>query len=90
MRRPVTWRDNGTVPGWGEGQGCGRDHMVSERRSGLMRGALYVVRPDGYAALADPDGDPGRLGRYLMSRGLPVALRCDEATRFEPCAGSDL
>ena len=53
-------------------------------RSGLMRGALYVVRPDGYVALADPSGDPGRLGRYFMSRGLPAALRRDEATRFEP------
>ena len=54
------------------------------RRSGLMRGALYLVRPDGYVALADPDGDPERLGRYFMSRGLPAALRRDEATRFEP------
>ena len=54
------------------------------RRCGLMRGALYVVRPDGYVALADPNGDPDRLGRYFMSRGLPVALRRDEATRFEP------
>ena len=53
-------------------------------RSGLMRGALYVVRPDGYVALADPSGDPGRLGRYFVSRGLPAALRRDEATRFEP------
>ena len=48
------------------------------------RGQIPVVRPDGYIALADPNGDPGRLGRYFMSRGLPVALRRDEATRFEP------
>jgi hypothetical protein len=54
------------------------------RRSGLMRGALYLVRPDGYVALADPDGDPGRLGRYFLSRGLPVTPRRDEATRIDP------
>ena len=40
------------------------------RRSGLMRGALYLVRPDGYVALADPTGEPGRLGRYFTERGL--------------------
>jgi hypothetical protein len=40
-----------------------------------MRGAVYLVRPDGYIALADPDGDPERLGRYCMSRGLPVTPR---------------
>ena len=28
------------------------------------------IRPDGYVALADPDGDPERLGRYFTSRGL--------------------
>jgi hypothetical protein len=40
------------------------------RRSGLLRGALYLIRPDGYVALADPDGDPDRLVRYFTSRGL--------------------
>ena len=44
-------------------------------RSGLTRGALYLVRPDGYVALADSDGDPGRLGRYFTSRGLPAHAR---------------
>jgi 2-polyprenyl-6-methoxyphenol hydroxylase-like FAD-dependent oxidoreductase len=53
------------------------------RRSGLMRGALYLVRPDGYVALADPDGDPERLGRYFLSRGLSATLRRDEATRVD-------
>jgi 2-polyprenyl-6-methoxyphenol hydroxylase-like FAD-dependent oxidoreductase len=41
-------------------------------RAGLVRGALYLVRPDGYIALADPDGDPERLGRYFTSRGFPA------------------
>ena len=50
------------------------------RRCGLMRGALYLVRPDGYVALADPDGDPERLGRYFTGRGLPTTPRRHEAT----------
>ncbi len=33
-------------------------------RSGLRRGALYLVRPDGYVALADPRADPARLRAY--------------------------
>jgi 2-polyprenyl-6-methoxyphenol hydroxylase-like FAD-dependent oxidoreductase len=44
------------------------------RRSGLMRGALYLIRPDGYVALVDPEADPARLGRYFMARGL--SARC--------------
>jgi hypothetical protein len=54
------------------------------RRSGFLRGALYLVRPDGYVALADPDGDPERLGRYFLNRGLSVTPRRDEATRVDP------
>jgi hypothetical protein len=27
-------------------------------RAGLVRGELYLVRPDGYTALTDPKGDP--------------------------------
>jgi len=42
-------------------------------RAGLVRRALYLVRPDGYVALADPHGDPERLGCYFMSRGLLAA-----------------
>jgi 2-polyprenyl-6-methoxyphenol hydroxylase-like FAD-dependent oxidoreductase len=34
------------------------------RRAGLVRSALYLVRPDGYVALADPHADPERLRRY--------------------------
>jgi len=37
-------------------------------RAGLVRGALYLVRPDGYVALADTAGDPERLVRYFMRR----------------------
>jgi 2-polyprenyl-6-methoxyphenol hydroxylase-like FAD-dependent oxidoreductase len=38
------------------------------RRAGL-RAALYLVRPDGYVALADPHADPERLRHYFEERG---------------------
>jgi hypothetical protein len=38
------------------------------RRVGLQRGALYLVRPDGYVALADPRADTARLRRYFDKR----------------------
>ena len=57
--------------------------MPRMRRAGFVRGAIYLVRPDGYVALADPDGDPGPLGRYFTRRGFPAARR-DEATRIDP------
>jgi 2-polyprenyl-6-methoxyphenol hydroxylase-like FAD-dependent oxidoreductase len=37
------------------------------RRAGLRRSALYLLRPDGYVALADPRADTGRLRDYLSS-----------------------
>jgi 2-polyprenyl-6-methoxyphenol hydroxylase-like FAD-dependent oxidoreductase len=37
-------------------------------RPGLQRGALYLVRPDGYVALADATGSPEKLQRYHSSR----------------------
>lgn len=55
---------------------CGRRGLVVHRfpwqtgtsQTGLKRGAVYLVRPDGYVGLADPEGWPGRLERYLDSR----------------------
>src|SRR5206468_2031360 len=38
------------------------------RRTGLRRNALYLVRPDGYVALADPDARASTLARYLAER----------------------
>jgi 2-polyprenyl-6-methoxyphenol hydroxylase-like FAD-dependent oxidoreductase len=35
------------------------------RRAGLLSAALYLVRPDGYVALADPRADPERLRHYF-------------------------
>ncbi len=43
------------------------------RQAGFLPGALYLVRPDGYVALADPDGDPASLSSYFVSRGLRAA-----------------
>ena len=37
------------------------------KKAGLGRGALYLIRPDGYVALADPGGDPVRLRAYWRS-----------------------
>ena len=39
------------------------------RSAGLARAALYLVRPDGYVALADPHADPVRLREYFNERG---------------------
>ena len=38
------------------------------RRTGLRRAALYLVRPDGYVALAAPEADPERLRAYVVAR----------------------
>jgi 2-polyprenyl-6-methoxyphenol hydroxylase-like FAD-dependent oxidoreductase len=43
------------------------------RRAGLQKGALYLVRPDGYVALADASADPGRLRQYLADISLEGA-----------------
>jgi 2-polyprenyl-6-methoxyphenol hydroxylase-like FAD-dependent oxidoreductase len=43
-------------------------------RAGLARAALYLVRPDGYVALADPEADPERLRHYFAERRLHPGL----------------
>jgi len=40
------------------------------KKAGLMQSAFYVVRPDGYVALADPHGGANGLRSYLAQRGL--------------------
>ena len=40
------------------------------RRTGLRRNAMYLVRPDGYVALADPDARVATLQAYLEKQGL--------------------
>jgi 2-polyprenyl-6-methoxyphenol hydroxylase-like FAD-dependent oxidoreductase len=39
-------------------------------RTGLRRNAVYLVRPDGYVALADPDGSGTAVSSYLEERKL--------------------
>ncbi len=38
------------------------------RRAGLRRNAVYLVRPDGYVALADPEGNASAITSYLDMR----------------------
>jgi 2-polyprenyl-6-methoxyphenol hydroxylase-like FAD-dependent oxidoreductase len=42
-------------------------------RAGLRRNALYLVRPDGYVALADPEGRSAAVTAYLDARKLAPA-----------------
>jgi 2-polyprenyl-6-methoxyphenol hydroxylase-like FAD-dependent oxidoreductase len=63
------------------------------RRAGLLRTALYLVRPDGYVALADPHADPERLRAYwragMAARSAPPDERLTEPRHAEPVAGTD-
>jgi hypothetical protein len=45
------------------------------RRAGLRREALYLVRPDGYVALAEPCADPMRLRDYFSAGGYGGPIR---------------
>jgi 2-polyprenyl-6-methoxyphenol hydroxylase-like FAD-dependent oxidoreductase len=58
------------------------------RRAGLLRRALYLVRPDGYVALADPHADPERLRGYfragMAARLLTPGERLTEQRHAEP------
>ena len=38
--------------------------------AGLAQGVVYLVRPDGYVGLVDPEASPVRLERYLDARRL--------------------
>ncbi|HWX50032.1 MAG TPA: FAD-dependent oxidoreductase [Roseomonas sp.] len=40
------------------------------RRAGLLEGAAYLVRPDGYIGFADADANPVQLERYLDQHGI--------------------
>jgi 2-polyprenyl-6-methoxyphenol hydroxylase-like FAD-dependent oxidoreductase len=39
-------------------------------KAGLARDALYLLRPDTYVALADPNGSANALARYFSERGI--------------------
>jgi hypothetical protein len=44
--------------------------MSAMETAGLKRGALYLIRPDGYVAMADTESSPERLRRYFNERGI--------------------
>jgi len=48
-------------------------------RAGLKRDALYLVRPDGYVALADPKASAASIASYLDARKLIVHSRSGRA-----------
>jgi 2-polyprenyl-6-methoxyphenol hydroxylase-like FAD-dependent oxidoreductase len=43
---------------------------AAHAEAGLKQGALYLLRPDTYVALADPAARPETLARYFSDRGL--------------------
>jgi hypothetical protein len=45
--------------------------------AGVERDALYLVRPDGYIGLADPEASAAKLERYFDSRGIRPASRAE-------------
>jgi hypothetical protein len=45
------------------------------RKIGLKNTALYLIRPDGHIALADPHADPKRLRQYFVERRLATSRR---------------
>lgn len=39
-------------------------------RAGILRNVVYLVRPDGYVAVADPDGRAAAIASYMDARKL--------------------
>ncbi|MFH5927118.1 FAD-dependent monooxygenase [Roseomonas xinghualingensis] len=68
----------GSKPGPALVEACGRKNLAlhtfawsaAAHRAGLLQGATYLVRPDGYVAFADPEANPARLMHYLDRQGL--------------------
>ena len=46
---------------------------AAHQTAGLARGAVYLIRPDTYVALADPSGVPEAIEAYCAARGLTLA-----------------
>lgn len=61
---------------WCEGQGVALHEFVwapEHERAGLAKDAIYLLRPDTYVALADPQGSATSVGRYFSERGITLA-----------------
>jgi 2-polyprenyl-6-methoxyphenol hydroxylase-like FAD-dependent oxidoreductase len=52
------------------------------RHAGLRRNAAYLLRPDGYVAMAEPDGKAAAVESYLATRG--IGPRRQGAARTDP------
>jgi hypothetical protein len=48
-------------------------HTTEAAAAGFMKDALYLVRPDGYVAFAEPTQKPQALKRFLKRNGLRLA-----------------
>jgi 2-polyprenyl-6-methoxyphenol hydroxylase-like FAD-dependent oxidoreductase len=46
----------------------------SMQAAGLKRDAVYLVRPDGYVALASPDGDDSAIAGYLTEKRIKALM----------------
>jgi 2-polyprenyl-6-methoxyphenol hydroxylase-like FAD-dependent oxidoreductase len=44
-------------------------------RAGLLRNSIYLVRPDGYVGLADPEGSASKVRSYLDARNILTTAR---------------
>jgi 2-polyprenyl-6-methoxyphenol hydroxylase-like FAD-dependent oxidoreductase len=55
------------------------DWRARHEAAGLACGALYLIRPDSYVALADASGSPEALDRYFAERGIRAPSARDQA-----------
>ncbi len=46
------------------------EYTPATRGAGLRRNAAYLIRPDGYVALAEPSGDSTEIAAYLEARSI--------------------
>jgi hypothetical protein len=46
----------------------------SMHAAGLQRDAVYLVRPDGYVALASPDGGDSAIAGYLAEKRIKALM----------------
>jgi hypothetical protein len=57
-------------------------------RAGLRRSAMYLIRPDGYVALADADANVETLRAFLADHGLRMIVQGDSRSTAWPSRGS--